>query len=593
MEQRTTIFDIVEQGQKKNVKGLCFSTKVNGEWVHTSVKEFQEKVRHLSMGLHKLGIRKGDKVALHSENRTEWLIVDQAVLSLGAVLVPIYTTQPGDQIEYILNNSETKVYFVSNSDLFASFKPHQPKIESLKRCYAFEEVDDESVSPLQELLDEGKKYDAQNPDVFEACREAVDPDDLATLIYTSGTTGTPKGVMLTHDCVASNVLASQVAIPFDVEEARPKQMLSFLPLAHVFERMVTYLYQHFGLHTYYVGSIDELVQDFAEIKPVCFATVPRVLEKVHAGYRAKVEEMSGVQKVLANAALNFAETYDVNKGSSGIAGVLHGFFDKLVYPKLRAALGGEVKTIISGGAALSPMIMNFFNAIGILTGQGYGLTETSPVISVFRKDKLKAGSSGIAIPGVEVRIAEDGEILARGRNIMKGYYKMEEATKEVIDEDGFFHTGDIGHLDEEGFVFITDRKKALFKLSTGKYVGPQHIENLLVDHLCIEQVVVVGNGRKFCAALIIPDYKFAEKYCKQHHLAYSAEDRHHNENVIALVQEAVDDVNKKLPHWEQVKKFRLLEHPLSIETGELTPKMSIKRAVVTRKFANLIEEMYD
>ena len=302
--------------------------------------------------------------------------------------------------------------------------------------------------------------------------------------------------------------------------------------------------------------------------------------------------MSGVQKFLASAALDFAETYDVSVPSTGVAGILHTVFDKLVYKKLRDALGGEILCLISGGAALSPMMMNFFNALGIITGQGYGLTETSPVITVFRKNKLKSGSSGIAIPGVEVKIASDGEILARGRNVMKGYYKMPEATTEVLTKDGWFHTGDIGHLDEDNFLFITDRKKSLFKLSTGKYVAPQNIENKLCDHMAIEQVVVIGNGQKFCAAVIVPDYAYCKNWCKQHNKAYDDATRSENEFVRKLVTDSVEDVNKSLPHWEAIKKFTMLQDPLSIDGGELTPKLSVKRQVVTKKYADKIASLY-
>lgn len=593
MDRKCTILHLVDSGFKRNRTGHCVVGKVDGEWKATTVEEFGRCVEHLALGFTELGIKKGQTVALHSENRPEWFLMDQALLSLGAVTVPIYTTQPDDQIEYILKNSEAQLYIVSNDELYSSIKPVWKNIPTLKGVFSFSHSTDSDVKHYSEIEKLGEKRQVDHPDEFATLKAKVEPDDLATLIYTSGTTGTPKGVMLTHWCVASNVVASEERVPFNPADFDEPYSLSFLPLAHIFERMISYLYTYMGMTIHFVGNIDDILVDFQSVRPIVFTTVPRVLEKIHAGFRAKVADMTGLGGLLAKAAIEHAENYDVAKPYTGIDALKMKLFDVLVYKKFRAAMGGRILNITSGGAALSPLMMNFFNAIGILTGQGYGLTETSPVISVYHKEQLKAGSAGIPLKNVEVKIAEDGEILARGPNIMKGYFKMAEATKEVLDDDGWFHTGDIGHLDDDGFLFITDRKKALFKLSTGKYVGPQHLENLLKDQGQVEQIVVIGNGKKFCAALIYPDYRFIAKRLESAGTTLHEDQKTTQEEVLAEVQSAIDLVNKKVPHWEQIKRFRLLAEPLSIEGGELTPKMSIKRPFVMKKYDYLVKDIYE
>jgi long-chain acyl-CoA synthetase len=588
--RKISIPQLVQEGLHRNTQPVAVAGKLTDTWKTYSVSEFRVAVTNAALGFLSLGIKKGDRVALHSENRPEWLIVDQALLSIGVITVPIYVTQPYDQIKYIIENSESVAYVVSTGNLYKGFQPFEGQVSSLKHTIFMDPP--EGRTGLDDLIAKGNAYGASHPGAFEKALAGVGPDDMATYIYTSGTTGVPKGVMLTHFNVSSNVQASLDALPFDVEGDRGHKMLSFLPLAHIFERMVSYMYFSIGYPIYYVATVDTLVNDIQYVKPICLASVPRVLEKIHAGFYSKSEEMRGLQRKLVKSALKLAETYECGRPFTGMNAIKWKIFNALVYKKFRAALGGNIKVLLSGGAALSPFMQNFFNGIGILCGQGYGLTETSPVLTVFRKDKLKAGSSGLPIRNVEIKIAEDGEILAKGPNIMQGYYKMPEATAEVITPDGWFHTGDIGHIDKDGLLYITDRKKALFKLSTGKYVAPQHIENKLCDHMGIEQCMVIGNGQKFCAALIVPDYAYIKKFAAAHNEPFNDEDRDNDPLVRKLVLKAVDDVNKTVPHWEAIKQYKLLKAPFSIDGGELTPKMSIKRAFVMKKYAAQVEEIY-
>lgn len=588
--RKISIPQLVSEGILTNTTPVAVAGKVGEEWKSYSVDDFMGAVRSAAMGFIHLGIKRGDKVAIHSENRPEWMILDQALLSIGVITVPIYTTQPADQIKYILENSESVIYVVSTAVLYKGFEPYEGQVSSLKHTIFIDAP--AGKSSLKELIAQGSAHDKANPGLFEKRLSEIDPDDLATYIYTSGTTGVPKGVMLSHYNVTSNVQASLDALPFDLVGNRGQKTLSFLPLAHIFERMVSYMYFSIGYPIYYVGSVETLVQDIQFVKPIVLASVPRVLEKIHTGFVSKSEELTGIQRKLVKSAIRLAEGYETGNPYTGFKHLQWKLYDKIVYKKFRNVLGGNIQVLISGGAALSPLMMNFFNGIGIMCGQGYGLTETSPVLTVFRKNKLKAGSSGLAIRSVELKIADDGEILAKGPNIMKGYYKMPEATAEVISEDGWFHTGDIGHLDKDGYLFITDRKKALFKLSTGKYVAPQHIENKLCDHLAVEQCMVIGNGQKFCAALIVPDYGYIKKYAASHGFTFDETNREKDPLVHKMVFEAVDDVNKTLPHWEAVKVFRMLKSPFSIDGGELTPKMSIRRAQVMKKYADLVTEIY-
>jgi len=588
--ESSTIIAEVEQGIARHDKDVFISTKRNGHWIDTGKEEFQQKVRNLALGLYELGVRPGDKVSLHSENSAEWVICDQAILSIGAVNVPIYDTQPGEQIKYILENSETKVHIVSTDELFADTKPIMKSISNVEAVISIFGSKHDKLKEFDAILERGAKKHQEDPDLFDQLRSKIKPDDLATLIYTSGTTGDPKGVMLTHDNIAANIRASLERIPFDSTVRDDEQMLSYLPLSHVFERMMTYLYLRLGYPIYYIDEVDEIREDFEHVKPYYFATVPRLLEKIHTGIKVKGQEMSGLKKRLYYWAIHRAEEYDPEHPPTGLEAIKHRIADKLIYSKIRDLFGDKLVGMVSGGAALSPTLFRFMNALGLLCCQGYGLTETSPVLSVQDRDHLRVGSSGRPLSNVDIKIAEDGEILAKGPNVMQGYYNNQEKTDEVFTEDGWFRTGDVGKL-EDGYLFITDRKKSVFKLSTGKYIAPQIIENRLIESGYIDQAVVIGYKRKFCSALIVPSYDNVKRRLTSQGKSLT-DDLSADPEVRKLIQKEIDKVNRELSPWETVKKFVLLEEAFSIESGELTPTQKVKRPAVKEHYADEIESMY-
>ncbi|HLR26040.1 MAG TPA: long-chain fatty acid--CoA ligase [Fodinibius sp.] len=587
----TTIISEVDKGLKKHDKEVLFATKRGGQWLETGKEEFQSKVRKLALGLYELGVRRGDRVGLHSENSTEWLICDQAILSLGAANVPIFTTQPGEQIEHILENAGVKVHIVSNDKLFGQSKSLIKGIESVEQVITIYGTPGQDVLAFEQLLEKGAQKDKENPELFDKLRSEIKPEDLATLIYTSGTTGDPKGVMLSHWNIASNLLASRERVPFDDDVQEGQRMLSYLPLSHVFERLITYLYIRLGYPIYYIEDINEIREDFEYVKPYYFATVPRLLEKIHTGVKVKGQEMSGLKKRLYYWAVGLTEDYDPEHPPNGLGAIKHAIADKLVYSQIRELFGGRLLGVVSGGAALSTTLFRFMNAIGFICLQGYGLTETSPVLSVHDTDHMRVGSSGPPLSNVEIKIADDGEILTKGPNIMMGYYKNKEKTDEVFTKDGWLMTGDVGKM-EDGNLFITDRKKSVFKLSTGKYVAPQTIENLLTGSGFIEQAVVLGYKRKFCSALIVPNYENVSKRLKSRGKTVG-EDMSNDPSVRELIQREVDSINKSLSPWETVKKFVLLADPFTIEAGELTPTHKTKRPKVKEHYEEEINSMYE
>lgn len=587
----TTLTDLLSEGIENNVSGVLIATKREGEWVETSPETFSEKVRNFALGLYELGVRKGDRVSLHSENSAEWLICDQAILSLGAANVPIFTTQPGDQIKYILENAETKVHIVSGDQLFADTKPLVKSIEAVEAIISIRGSRHEKLRDFEEVLRMGRRRHEEQPGLYGELRSRISPEDLATLIYTSGTTGDPKGVMLSHNNIASNLQASMERVPFEANPKPGDRMLSYLPLSHVFERLISYMYLNMGYPVYYIEDVNEIRDDLAEIEPKFVATVPRLLEKIHTGAKVRGQDFSGLKKQLYYWAINRAESYDPENPPSGLAALLHKFADKMVYSKIRERFGSNMIGFISGGAALSPSIFCFVNALGLYCGQGYGLTESSPVISVTDPDHMRIGSSGRPLSNVEVKIADDGEILARGPNIMQGYFRNEERTRETVTGEGWLKTGDVGKL-EDGYLFITDRKKSVFKLSTGKFVAPQTIENRLVNSGFIEQAVVIGYQRKFCSALIVPNFENVKKRLgdrgEEVTGAFSEDPK-----VRALIQGEVDKVNRDLSPWETVKKFVILDKELTIEEGELTPTLKVKRPVINERYRSEIDSIYE
>ena len=587
----TTLPKLLFKGLEKYSDDRFSVSKKDGEWHETSKKDFERKVRHFAMGLYELGVRSGDKVSIHSENNTEWLICDLAILSLGASNVPIYSTQPGDQIKYILENSGAKVHIVSNDEMFAETKSLIKEIDSVKAVITLSSSKHKKLKQFEEIVKSGEKYVKENPDLFDELKDAVEPDDVATIIYTSGTTGVPKGVMLTQNNIASNVQYSLERLPFEISRFQGERVLSYLPLSHVFERMIEYMYICMGSEIYFIETIDEIKDDFLYVKPFFFATVPRLLEKVQTGVKVRGQEFSGLKKSLYYWAIYRTEQYDPENPPKGLNAMKHKIADKLVYSKIREMFGGNLSGVVSGGAALSPEVFRFMNAIGVICVQGYGLTETSPVISVQTPGSMRVGTSGKPLEDVEVKIADDKEILVRGPNVMKGYYEMPDQTKKVLDEDGWFKTGDVGKIDEDGYLYITDRKKSMFKLSTGKYVAPQNVENKLLNSGFIDQIVVIGYQRKFCSALIVPAYDNVLKRLKR--AGHTPEKPYsEDEKVRELIQKEVDKTNQTLSPWERVKKFVLLEEPLSIDSGELTPTMKVKRNVIKEKYEDKIESMY-
>ena len=571
-----TIGAVVDRGLAEYTGTVC-TTKRNGVWIATNAEEFVSKMHACAAGFHELGIRKGDRVAIHSENCTEWLILDQALLRLGAVTVPIYTTQPTDQVGYIAQDASIRGYIVSTAELFAECPDDLMSIPSMQWILGIRGSHSDEMLSLEDLIDKGNARLEQEPDLVTNAQSQVTGEDLATLQYTSGTTGVPKGVMLSHANITSNLLATEDRLPF----SPPGRMLSYLPLSHSFERLVSILYLSLGYEIHFVESFLEIKEDLPVVRPKHLTTVPRLLEKIHAGMMQKAQEVEGAKGALARWAFGLAAEYDVAKPDKGI---MYKMADKAIFSKVRDGFfGGHLECMTSGGAALSPAIQTFFNGLGILCGQGYGLTETSPVVSVYDHKNMRLGSVGTPIDGVEVRIAEDGEILVRGPNIMQGYFNMPEETAEVITDDGWLHTGDIGKI-EEGQIYITDRKKQLFKLSTGKYVAPSPIETALSSHPLIEHAVVVGSDRKFCGALIVPD-----KGGMTQQLGPDASDG----SVREALDTVVESVNATLPAWEQIKKYALIRTPFSIATGELTPTLKVKRRVIREKYGQEIDQLYE
>ncbi len=588
-EAEWTLPHLAEVGLAQHPEGVGLATKRDGQWHTSSCLEIAGQVCAFALGLYHLGVRKGDRVVLHAENCTEWVVVDLAVVSIGAVLVPIYTTQPGDQIRYIIEDAGARVYIVSTAALFEALAPHLDALPTLAHQVGIRGVFSPSMHTFASILAAGREQELATPGLYDRLRAAVSPDDLSSIIYTSGTTGLPKGVMLTHRNLVSNVLASIERLPFDPLPGRRHRLLSYLPLSHVFERLVLYIGLSIGCPIYFVASFTDIMEDFKVVEPVHFATVPRLLEKVYLGIKNKTNSLKGPQGMLFRWALALAEAYDVERRMSPVERLQYRLADRLVFSKLRGLFGRNICAVTSGGAALSAGIMNFFNAIGIFCGQGYGMTESAPVLTTYDRRHLRAGSVGKAVRSVTLKIADDGEIWAKGPNVMPGYYNLPEATREVLTADGWLKTGDIGHLDQDGFLFITDRKKALLKLSTGKYVAPQPIEVRLTGCPFIEQAVVVGNGFKFCAALLVPN-----REALRHRLGVDGDPLSLRDPAVqALIQAEVEQVNAGLPPWEQVKRFHLLEAPLTIEHGELTPTMKVKRRVVYERYRSEIAALYE
>ncbi|MGV9013071.1 MAG: AMP-dependent synthetase/ligase [Flavobacteriales bacterium] len=578
------IFDLLDRQLADFPQEVCVASKVDGKWHAYSTAEVIETAEKLALGLKALGIRPGDKVAIASGNRSEWSIVDQALLRMGAINIPIYPTSSVEDYAYVLHHADVRVFFVSNAELHAKAEAAAPQVPGMKHIFTFDRLD--GLPHWSMLLNEGEEKRAE----LELEKATVKGSDLATIIYTSGTTGKPKGVMLSHHNILSNVVASAERLPVEVGT----RCVSFLPLCHIYERMLMYLYQRTGMGIHFLENYEHIGENIKDVRPHVFTAVPRLLEKIYDSILAKGEALTGIKRKLFFLSIQVGEEYDVHGKSLWYRWKL-ALMRKLVFSKWREALGGEVLCVASGSAALLPRLARIFNAAGIPVMEGYGLTETSPVVSVndARNDGLRFGSVGRPIRDVQVRIAADGEILVKGPNVMMGYYKEPGLTAEVLDPDGWFHTGDIGELDSDNFLKITDRKKEMFKTSGGKYVAPQVIENKLRASRFIEQAMVVGENRKFPAVMVLPSFAFLKDWCTLKDIPFtSREEVLKDPRVVARIQQEVDEVNTGLGHWEQVKKVALLHEDWTVEGGEFTPSMKLRRKPILAKYAAAMVWIY-
>lgn len=587
MNAPTRLFDILDNQVKTLPVKRALNTKYNGKWVSTSSEEFLEQSNQISRGLLQLGLSKGDKVAIiSSNNRTEWCIVDIGVLQIGGIDVPIYPSITAEDYAYIINHSESKYCFVSDQEVFDKIKSIRKECPNLKEVYSFDEI--KGCKHWTEVLKLGRDA-AHQPKVI-AIKESVLPQDLATIIYTSGTTGTPKGVMLSHNNIVSNVFAAQKRLPLEYGKA---VALSFLPLCHIYERMLMYLYQITSTEVHFAESLETIGENLNEVNPDVMTAVPRLLEKLYDKIYGKGQTLTGFKKELFNWAVDVGLAYEPYKKNGLAYSLKLSIARALIFKKWKAALGGNLKLIASGSAALQPRLARVFTAAGLTVVEGYGLTETSPVISVndMREGKFRIGSVGKVVEHVRVKIAEDGEILCKGPNVMMGYYKNQELTDEVI-KNGYFHTGDIGHVDEDGFLKITDRKKEMFKTSGGKYVAPQVIENVIKQSTLIDQVMVVGENQKFPSALVQLNFEAVNEWMGNVENPKTAKQLIQDQKVIDQIKYDIESANVNFAQWEKVKKFKLTDDIWSIDSGHLTPTMKLKRKIIAEKYDNLIKEIY-
>lgn len=589
MTDITRLFDFPYHQQQHYNLPDALVTKYDGEWIKTSTSAYLAKANRISRALLRLGIQKDDKIAVIStNNRTEWNIMDIGILQTGAQNVPVYPTISEEDYEYILNHSGSIYCFVSDAEVLRKVNLIRQNVPNLKEVYSFENIP--GCKNWSELLDLGK--DESNQNEVEDRKNKVLTTDLATIIYTSGTTGRPKGVMLSHQNIVSNVLDSAPRIPFEAGKSRA---LSFLPICHIYERMILYIYQYYGVSVYFAESIDKLVDNLKEAQPDVITAVPRLLEKVYDRIYAKGTELTGIKRKLFFWAIDLGLRFE----PYGANGFWYEFqlkiARKLIFSKWKEGLGSNLKLMVSGSAALQPRLARIFAAAEIYVMEGYGLTETSPVIAVndYRNRNFKVGTVGKVIQNVEVKIAPDGEILCKGPNVMMGYYKDEEKTAEAL-QGGYFHTGDIGEFDSEGFLKITDRKKEMFKTSGGKYIAPQLLENAMKQSRFIEQIMVIGDGEKMPGAFIQPNFEFVKEWAKLHHIALGKTNAEIIENpqVLERIKEEVETLNEKFGNWEKIKRFELTPDVWSIDGGHLTPTLKLKRKIVMEKYKDLYRKIY-
>ena len=584
-------FDLME-----NYKGVygykqdAIVAKEQGFWVKYTAEDYVSSVNYISYGLIASGLKKGDRIATISNNRPEWNFMDMGMSQAGIVHVPVYPTLSDEDYIFILNHAEPSLLLISDRTLCDRICPIAMKVSSIKGIYTFNEI--EGVRNWKEILETGRANEDKYKELLEKLKKDIIPDDLLTIIYTSGTTGNPKGVMLSHHNIMSNV--ESISQIFDFNHTQ--RTLSFLPISHVFERTINYYFQKTGISIYYAENLGTIADNLREIKPHVFITVPRLLERVYDRIIGKGKDLKGIKKQIFFWAVNLGLKYKLNNKNSWLYKQRLKIAKRLVFSKWCEALGGNVELIVAGGAALQPRLAVIFNAAGIPVVEGYGMTEAAPVIAANRppdKNEVRLGTVGPAIPGVQIKIADDGEILCRGDNVMLGYYKETELTREVIDSDGWLHTGDIGVLEDNMFLKITDRKKEMFKLSSGKYIAPQTIENKLKESFFIEQAMVVGENEKFASALISPNFQFLHNWCSIHGVKYrDNKDLIQDPEIIERFQREVNQINDLLGITEQIKRFRLVDEEWSPLTGELSPTLKLKRKFLSEKYKSILAGIY-
>lgn len=584
------IFDLLDRlSEKYGFKDDILAEKQDGKWIKHSSAEYVEKAYMLSYGLLALGLKTGDKIATVSNNRPEWNYLDMAMSQLGIVHVPIYPTISSNDFTYVLRHAEPKLLVVSDKSLLNKVKPIAKEISEIQDVFTFNPVDGERN--WKEIYELGKKNESGFKEELQKIKDSVKPNDLATLIYTSGTTGNPKGVMLSHNNILSNVQGISQVFHFGSED----RALSFLPVSHIFERTIDYYFQYVGVSIYYAENLGTIAENLGEIKPTVFITVPRVIERVYDKIIGKGKDLKGIKKQLFFWAVNLGLKFDFDRTKDWLYQFKLKVAGKLIFSKWREAVGGRIKIIVTGGAAIQPRLLKVFSAAGIPLVEGYGMTETSPVIAANDKDagKVKIGTVGPVFPGVQVKLSDDGEIMVKGPTVMMGYYKEPDLTRETIEDDGWLHTGDVGTFVDDIYLKITDRKKEIFKLSSGKYVAPQAIENKFKESFFIEQVYVFGENQKFASALIGPNFPFLHNWCSRHNVKFrDNEELIKIKEVIQRYQREVNELNKHLGQTEQVKRFRLVHEDWSPQAGELSPTLKLKRRFLFEKYKDIIEEIF-
>lgn len=594
-DEPRTLPELFLKSAKKHNRKDALSFKRNGKWQNISSAEMIERIENIALGLYSIGLRKDDRAVILAANSPEWTFSDAGCQFAGIIDVPIYTTLAPNSICYVIRDSGAKVFFLENKEFYEYIKDILPECNSIETLVFFDKTDIEAENAvsLNDLEKAGAKLKEENPHLLENLIAAVQPDDVATLIYTSGTTGEPKGVMLSHTNIVSNTIDAGEKYEFSKDD----KSLSVLPLSHVFERSAMYLYILNGMAVHYAESIEKVPDNLQEVRPTIFVGVPRIFEKVYAKAKLKASQSSELKEKIFDWAIETGKEVALRKEKrqniSFFLSVKHSIADKLVFSKLREFFGGNLRSCITGGAALSNEIWLIFTGAGISIMQGYGLTETSPVISSNNPIDAKLGTVGKPIRGIKVRIAEDGEIEVLSPGMLLGYYNKPEATRDAFTADGWFKTGDIGKIDDEGFLEITDRKKELFKTSGGKYIAPAHIEQILKGSRFVNQVVLVGNDRKFPAALIVPNFEQLESYARHKHFPIETHAEFCKDaRIIDLFERQIEKLTKDLSQYEKVKKFALLEDELTVEGGELTPTLKVKRRVVDEKYKDVIENIY-